>query len=174
MKRVLFPLSVLLLCVGFGCCGPVIAGGPHEKATGSVTVNNPNHPERWHYFQFVAHELESGPLGKGFLVHEELDADGTVTDREEYCTVEYVLVIGDTAWFAGPILYDSAIPDPTRWMVLMVTDGGQPGRAHDNLRWTRRESEGEAFDMVVNGAIPAAPTTVQRGNLTVHSASGRR
>jgi hypothetical protein len=161
-------LSIAVLCVFVGLPTPAFSGSPADKATGDVLGAPAAHPLWWRYFEFSAHEKGIGPSGKGELTHYRLNADATEIIREELCEILYVSVEGNSAWFAGPIIYDSANVLPLRWIVVHVVDGGQPGAGHDALWWTRVANEAEALYMVEEKMTPAADLVVQAGNLKVH------
>lgn len=163
------PLSFAAACLAVALPMLAIGGSPADKATGDVLGTPATHPLRWHYFDFSAHEGKTLQQGKGELLHLRFDADGQAVIREEHCEVLYVKVEGDSAWFAGPILYDSSNVLPLRWFVVHVQDGGRPGAANDMLWWTRVADEFEALEMLEQEAQPGADVVVQAGNLTVHT-----
>lgn len=143
-------------------------GAASAKATGEVVVTNVDFPARRHWFEFAAHEDGDAPFGKGFMNHQRLSADGTNVIREEFVDVQYVIVEGSNAWFAGPILYDSMDSNPTRWFVVRLYDGGKPRDHGDWMDFTRLASEGEAFDFVESMASAGNVHEVVSGNLMVH------
>jgi hypothetical protein len=169
--KALAPALVLVtvLVTGAGSFSPAIAGAPWDKATGDIVVTNVNFPARRHWFSFAAHEKGVEPGGKGFIAHERLNSEGTEVLREEYSVVLYVIVDGNEAWFAGPIVYDSEDPNPDRWFALHVYNGGQP-RDNDDWMWfTRAANESEALAIVENMTSPGTTHVVRSGNLKVHS-----
>ena len=141
MKSMVFALALLLTGLIAGDVGDAQPRGPADKATGFVLGAPEDHPLWWHLFDFAAHENGDAPGGKGFVRHFRLDTDGVTPLREEFCPIVYAIVHDDEAWFSGPIVYDSDHPDPTRWMVIHVMDGGQPGKGNDMLEWQRVENE---------------------------------
>jgi len=168
MTNVAIAMVTFFLGVGLG--GPDAArAGLWEKATGDVVVTNVNYPLRRHWFSFAAHETGGDTSGKGFLAHQRLNADGTEVLRTEYCVIRYVLVDGNDAWFAGPIVYDSLGPNPTRWFALHVYDGGKPRADNDRLWFTRVETESDALTIVETMADPGSFNEVKHGNLKVHA-----
>ena len=163
-------VTALLLMITFTTAGAAGTGkgAAAEKATGDVVVFNIDFPARLHWFGFAAHELADEPFGKGFIDHQRLSQDGMEILREEYSEVTYVIVDGNDAWFAGPIVYDSLDSNPTRWFVLHVYDGGKPKDQSDWMWFTRVDSEGEAFDLVESMASPGSTHEVESGNLMIH------
>jgi hypothetical protein len=165
-KSVLLSLATLILLTL-----PLVANAAKhgDKATGHVIGSPEAHPFWWHSFDFSAHELATPPFGKGSMIHVRLNSDATEIIREEILDVVYAIVEGDEAWFAGPIIYDSANVLPLRWIVLHVVDGGRPGTGNDSLWWTRVATETEARSMVEAGTTPAGDIVVAGGNLTIHT-----
>jgi hypothetical protein len=136
VKTLMFTILAIFLA---SVAGVVHAGGPADNATGNVLglVSG-----SWlHSFDFVADELEEPDYGKGFIRHVRLGNDEVTILREEFCPVVYAIVIGDEAWFSGPIIYDSNDPSPSRWMVVYAVDGGQPGGGNDLLLWDRVDNK---------------------------------
>lgn len=162
-------LSAVTLCLAVALPVAVGGGPPADKATGDVMGTPAAHPFRWYYLDFSAHEGETLLQGKGEVTLLRLDVDAQTVIREEHCEVLYVKVEGHSAWFAGPILYDSANVLPLRWIVVYVEDGGQPGAGNDALWWTRVADASEALEMVEQETLPATDVVVQAGNLTVHT-----
>lgn len=162
-------LSAMAVCLVLGQPLTASAKSPADKATGDVLGAPLAYPTRWHYFEFSAHELDQPLLGKGELTHFRLNADATEIIREEVCEILYAKAEGNSAWFAGPIIYDSANVLPLRWIVAHVIDGGQPGAGHDAMWWTRVADEGEALQMIEEETTPGTDLVVKAGNLKVHT-----
>jgi len=167
MKPRLFFLVILISGIVTSSFNVAIAGY-EEKATGDVVSKNILYPARVHGFSFTAHEMGEEPFGKGFLTHQRFSADGTEVLREEHSLILYVIVEGNEAWFAGPIGYDSIDPNPTRWFVLHIFDGGQPYEHNDWLSFTRVANEEEALEKLY-GMTGDYTHEVVIGNLKVHS-----
>ena len=166
MKHCIITLVFLISSIVVGSLNLAIAGY-EDKATGDVVVENILHPARLHWFSFAAHEMGSEPFGKGFLTHQRLSPDGKEVWREEHSLILYVIVEGPEAWFAGPIGYDSNDPNPTRWFVLHVYDGGKPRDHNDLLGFTRVPNENEALDVITEMNLNLSHQVVS-GNLTTH------
>jgi hypothetical protein len=165
MKRT----SVLVFVLAFFTFA-VYAGGPADKATGSVVgpVIGPELQEWWHSFDFAAHEGDTTPRGKGSLIHHRLNDDGS-SRREEICEIIYVIVEGADAWFAGPVIYDSTNEVADHWIIMYVADGGQPGAGNDVLSYDRVANGADALLAVTNQITPEGAIVVRHGNLKVHS-----
>ena len=167
MKRLIIALVILISGIVVGSL-KVANAGYEEKSTGDVVVTNIDYPLRRHAFSFAAHEMGTEPFGKGFLTHQRLSSDGMEVLREEHSLILYVIVEGAEAWFAGPIGYDSNDPNPTRWFVLHVYDGGKPKDHNDWLSFARVADEDEALDIL--GEMTGDYThEVVNGNLKIHT-----
>ncbi|MBT8054421.1 MAG: hypothetical protein HKN57_08195 [Xanthomonadales bacterium] len=169
MKFIVLVLALLLTGQIAGHIGDAQAKGPADKATGYVLGAPAEHPLWWHSFNFTAHEMGDALAGKGFVRHFRLDVDGVTPIREEFCPIIYVVAFENEAWFSGPIIYDSAHSDPTRWMVFHVLDGGQPGRGNDLLQWQRVADESAALDYLDGLEADYKDYVIVEGNIQVHT-----
>jgi hypothetical protein len=169
MKSIFLALSLLFVGLMAGNVDDAQAKGPADKATGYVLGAPTDHPLWWHSFDFAAHEKGDAPGGKGFVRHFRLDTDGVTPIREEFCPIVYAMVYDDEAWFSGPIIYDSDHADPTRWMVIHVLDGGQPGKGNDMLQWQRVENELAALDYLAGEEDDYKDYAIVKGNVRVHT-----
>ena len=144
------------------------SSGQEENVTGDVMVFK---NDLWlHWFSFEAREMGNEPLGTGFITHQRLNDDGTEISREEHIQILYVIIDGNEAWFAGPIVYDSLDPDPTRWFVVYVQDNDQRGDDNDLIWFNRVADQNEAQNLLGSyswGKSP--PDDLESGNIKVHS-----
>jgi len=83
--------------------------------------------------------------------------------------VKAVKVVGDNAWFAGPVVAGNlGATAPNNWLFVKVHDGGEPGKLVDQV-WGQVTDEITAVNGVTAGATPTTgPVTITSGNLQVH------
>ena len=101
--------------------------------------------------------------GKGMLRYE--DENGSWYDVE----VALVKVVGDTAWFAGPVVAASNSSWVERWLFAKVFDGGEPAAGVDQLWGSFTTMEGAADGVAMMWDPKDGPFAVQEGNLQVHT-----
>jgi hypothetical protein len=159
MKKLLVAVIVIaLLATGSGVA---LAGGPAEKATGTV-----GGPIRGWYADFNAHESMGNRPAKGdmYMWSDEVG-------RELYLDVKYVEIDGDEGWFSALCTYDSFGTVGGKWLFVKVYDGGTPGRKGDYIGWDWNSdtNEANAAGRVSTMADPANWWAVTDGNLVVHT-----
>lgn len=161
MKKLIVMALAAALVVTLGS-GVAVAGGPAEKATGTVGI-----PVNGWYAHFCAHEAKDNRPAKGSM-HTWSDK----VPRELYFDVKYVLVEDDTAWFAGVCTFDSKGINEGKWLFAKVYDGGTPGRKGDYIGWdTHSVNEAHAAARVSGKLDPTLGRwwPVIDGNLVVHT-----
>lgn len=166
-KWVLLALASVLVLSGTSA-----AGGPADKATGSVTTVA-NKAGVYFAVVFDAHEGKDGRPAKGDFALTKYDADDTVQWLQEY-EVKYVRVEGDVAYF-GAMRRDGSRRG--HWYCIYVLDGGTPGRKGDRVSWQRPDDLGTdahaLYDAWVSDWVANATATGGRrivaGNLVVHT-----
>jgi hypothetical protein len=83
-----------------------------------------------------------------------------------FVNVKAVKVVGDTAWFAGPVIDGNA--GMGQWLFVKVVDGGEPGKLVDKASGSFTD-EVTAINGVIGMQNPAdGPFTITSGNLQVH------
>lgn len=158
MKRKTASLCVLALVVGlllFAGAGLSLAASP-PKATGGITFTTvEDSVEIQHRVEFNAHE---GDPDWGNLNYRASNGDWFRVD------IQCVTVVGKRAFFSGPIVSASQDEWVDKWLLVIVFDGGTPGRKGD-LVW------GEMYDSDPGcqpQPFPDTPSPVEDGNLVVH------
>ena len=168
MKKLAFLMLIAVLVLGL-IASAVVAGGPANKATGSIWLDVVN--DDWNrYMEFDAHAEKDGRPAKGticwyqWLGPEELLE---IIDPSFELEVKYVRVDDGTAWFAaGPDHRDY-------WLVVQVLDGGTPATGGDevDLVWVTiggTAGEDRAEEIVKDGETLDSVYTSIGGNLVVH------
>ena len=127
---------VLLATVTFA------APAAKPKATGDIDfINGPGGYNQQANLTFNAINTGSGWVAKGSAIY----TDANITYAMD---VQYLQVVGDTAWFAGKVTSvsdDQICCKVGNWMFFMVKDNGEPGI--NDLVW------GE--DLTNDGKVPA-------------------
>ena len=158
MKRSIATLCVLSLLGGLlviAGAGLSLSASP-PKATGGVaftTVEDGMDVQR--QIEFNAHATDPA---KGNLNYRDSNGDWFRVD------IQCVTVVGKRAFFSGPITSGSQDEWADQWLLVIVFDGGTPGRKGD-LVW------GEMYDSDPGcepQPFPDKPWPVENGNLVVH------
>ncbi|KPL04226.1 MAG: hypothetical protein AMJ73_04465 [candidate division Zixibacteria bacterium SM1_73] len=158
MKRSIATLCVLSLLGGLlviAGAGLSLSASP-PKATGGVaftTIEGGTEVQR--KIEFNAHATDPA---KGNLNYRDSNGDWFRVD------IQCVTVVGKRAFFSGPITSGSQDEWADQWLLVIVFDGGTPGRKGD-LVW------GEMYDSDPGcepQPFPDKPWPVENGNLVVH------
>jgi hypothetical protein len=150
---VLSLVAGLLVLVGTG----LSASAP--KATGGVGFTTSDGLQRWVEFQVQA---VSGDTAKGMLNYH--DADGNWYKADLQC----LTVVGDFAFFSGPVV--KARPEAWigQWVQVAVHDGGTPGSNGDEI-WGTFCTTGQGCWCTQHYYPKPIPWfAVESGNLVVH------
>lgn len=115
---VLALVAGLLVLVGTG----LSASAP--KATGGVGFTTSDGLQRWVEFQV---QVVSGDTAKGMLNYH--DADGNWYKADLQC----LTVVGDFAFFSGPLVKSRPEEWVGQWVQIAVHDGGTPGSNGDQI-----------------------------------------
>lgn len=175
----MFAVCAFALVLAIGLSASVMAqgggrpdfAGPAAKATGGIEVQEGANTA---WVEFNAHEGDADHRGRGrqqakgefcWQLGDPEDPDRTIC-----VDVVYVKVDGDTAWFAGPAVVDSADNLVGHWLFVMVVDGGTPATAGDEAwwQWLGEDAGDTAAEMVEEMDVPANEKTIVSGNLVVH------
>jgi len=158
MKRSIATLCVLSLLGGLlviAGAGLSLSASP-PKATGGVGFTTVEDGEEvYRRIEFNAH---AGDPAKGKLNYRDSNGDWFRVD------IQCVTVVGKRAFFSGPITSGSQDEWADQWLLVIVFDGGTPGRKGD-LVW------GEMYDSDPGcepQPFPDKPWPVENGNLVVH------
>jgi hypothetical protein len=166
MKRF---LAVMALSAG----AVLLAADKNPKVTGSVGWENP-YSHQQVQTTFVANATTSLGNAKGSLVY----MDGSITYTID---VKMLKVIGDTAWFAGPVIASNTTDDcctEGTWVVYKVQDKAEPGIYADKI-WgysTKSSDSTEACTIVTTGGklnlgndqLTEAGIQINSGNVQIH------
>ena len=161
MKKFALLMLMAVLVLGL-IASVVVAGGPANRATGSVWLDLGDGQNR--YMEFDAHAGKELRPAKGTFCWYQWTGTQEWYDTNPVFVleVEYVKVDSDTAWFAaGP---DSG----GRWLVAKVLDGGTPATDGDvvSLEWVGSAAVAEQW--VAEGHVLTYVYTSIGGNLVVH------
>jgi hypothetical protein len=143
MKKFALLMLMAVLVLGL-IASVVVAGGPANRATGSVWLD---HGDAWNrYIEFDAHAARDGRLAKGIIYWYQWQGpqEWDETSPRHVVEVKYVKVEGDTAWFA-------AGPGSQGWLVMKVRDLGTPASDGDEVSAVWVTSEADAEAMVILG-----------------------
>ena len=141
--------------------------GPAEKATGGIMVQETSDTA---WVDFNAHEAKGKRDAKGtFWWYLGGKDDPTRTIKVD---VEYVMVDGDMAWFAGMAVMDTDNDLEGEWFFVKVKDGGTPATDGDQVWWEWVDDEETAEGMVEDMTMPANEKDILAGNLVVHTYGG--
>lgn len=158
MKHKIASLCALGLVTGLlilAGAGLSLSASP-PKATGGVaftTVESGEELQR--RIEFNAHE---GDPAKGMLNYRDANGDWFRVD------IDCVTVVGKRALFSGPITSGSQDEWVGQWLLVIVFDGGTPGRKGD-LVWGEMFPDDPGCEPQ---SFPDKPWPVENGNLVVH------
>jgi hypothetical protein len=144
----------------------VVAGGPAEKATGSIGIYEPwdgGHRK----VSFNAHEASGNRPAKGNMIDMVFGPDGNLRRKFQYDVV-YVHVEDNWARFGAYCIYDSGGVKTGDWLYVKVEDGGTPGTAGDYIGW-KWGTETQVENWVNNGGNTGWWRLAISGNLAVHT-----
>jgi hypothetical protein len=119
-----------------------------DLASGTWTVGTP-------FAQVIG-----GCTGKGMFHYSDVNGTDYKVD------VRYVDVLGNTAWFAGPIVSGN-FGDPSQWLFVKAVDNGEPGTT-DVTAGDYPLNETLAKYNVANHVDPSISTVITSGNIQVH------
>ena len=163
MKKFALLMLMAVLVLGL-IASVVVAGGPANRATGSVWLD---HGDAWNrYIEFDAHAERDGRPAKGTIYWYQWQGpqEWNETSPSHVVEVKYVEVEGDTAWFA-------AGPGSQGWLVMKVRDVGTPASDGDEVSavWVTSEAAAEAM-VILKGDLTGNVYTYELigGNLVVH------
>jgi hypothetical protein len=168
-KLIALGLAVVMLLT-FGA-GTALAEEPQHATGGASFV--------WTGGQRISFTFNVQSTGDGlgtgvlhYFVHREFV-------RQMMCDVKYVMIDGNTAWFAAECVYDS-YPEGAlgsavgAWVYVKVVDNGEPGVGSDYIgrSWIGSSgwlTEPEAAALVSSMATPQISGVIETGNLQVRS-----
>ena len=155
--------GILMLSMGLSASPAILAGGPADKATGSVELGEASPGV---YFVFNAHEEKNGRPAKGQIYM--LTPEGYYSQWHVGC----VLVESPMAWFVGELTLTTD-PDLQVGSALWVnvTDNGTPGTNGDTVALAV-SAPGTAESLCEDLTTPPAEAValpVLSGNLVVHA-----
>ncbi len=108
----------------------------------------------------AAVRTHAGCTAKGTFNYSDVNGSWYTVD------VRFAQVVGDQAWFAGPVVAGNV--GAGNWLFVQVKDGGEPGIGFDKV-WGSFTSQAAAINGVAAMATPGdGPFTISSGNLQVH------
>jgi hypothetical protein len=175
MRRVFVTAMTLALLMGLMAL-PAVAGGPHDKATGTVTWTARTHlsPEKQIpgiETSFNAHDVGPGMDDKGTLTtYRPADTNYGFTGGSLTMDLKCVNVDDNQAWFAGVVShadgeYSGSVGDYLVYHVLDVATSGSGGD----------EIGGNAYSSLATACVVAEAGSfigkgvVMSGNLRTHT-----
>lgn len=173
MRRVMFLAMTLAVLMGLTALS-AIAGGPHDKATGTVTWTARTHLPPAQQLpglitSFNAHDLGPGMDDKGSLTTFR-PTDAGFSEGNFTMDLKCVRVVDNVAWFAGEVTsadggYSDRVGDFTAWR---VEDNTTPGSGGDLIGGTGPKADlVEVCDIVAAGSF-GGTGVVTSGNLKTH------
>ncbi|MEA3336071.1 MAG: hypothetical protein U9R25_09205 [Chloroflexota bacterium] len=157
MKKA-FQVAMLAMAIMLVLSTAAFAGGPADKATGTVwrTV----YGSQWE-MSFNAHEAKGNRPEKGYVSTYQVDPPGgtpwTIED------VECVLIEGNVAYFGG----DTGLSGDWSWRAIKVIDNGEP--SVDEMVYVQNMTQSEFDTWCSNPSDPSGTYDVYAGNVKVHT-----
>ena len=139
--------------------GIIAAGG---SISGTWTDNYQGGTRTGTFTAPAASAVGTQYCGKGNASYTDTDGEGY------FVNVKAVNVVGDDAWFAGPVVDGNV--GAGQWLFAMVHDGGEPAYLVDNIGGYFTD-EATALQSVINKTDPGDLFPITSGNLQVHKTS---
>lgn len=159
MKKLAAGSIVVVCCAAFAFA----KGGFAPKGTAGIEIREYN---GYAWVEIDAHEAVGKRPAKGSFTWD-------LNEGERFIDIElyYVVVEGDSVWFAGQCMEDVGGNYDDRWFFGMLYDGGTPAREGDEAywEWLGRDDEVRASELVYTMVEPRHFKTITDGNVQVHT-----